>query len=209
GEVSLSRGILAGGCAGLCQIIVTTPMELLKIQLQDAGRSAMLGAKSGETKLTATKVALNLFKEKGIRGVYKGFYSTMLRDVTFSAIYFPFFAALNSVGKRKKDRDEAVFYHSFCSGVIAGTVASLAVTPFDVVKTRLQTITKGSTDKTYSGIMDCFRKTLAHEGIKAFFKGGYTRAMVIAPLFGIAQTVYYFGIAEGIFSFCDNRMGYM
>ena len=30
--------MLAGGSAGFCQIIVTTPMELLKIQLQDAGR---------------------------------------------------------------------------------------------------------------------------------------------------------------------------
>lgn len=30
----------AGGLAGLCQIIITTPMELLKIQMQDAGRIA-------------------------------------------------------------------------------------------------------------------------------------------------------------------------
>lgn len=30
--------MLAGGGAGFCQIVVTTPMELLKIQLQDAGR---------------------------------------------------------------------------------------------------------------------------------------------------------------------------
>ena len=29
----------AGAGAGMCQIIVTTPMELLKIQLQDAGRT--------------------------------------------------------------------------------------------------------------------------------------------------------------------------
>ena len=56
----------------------------------------MLGAETGQKKLTATKVALDLFREKGIRGIYKGFYSTMLRDVTFSAIYFPFFAYLNS-----------------------------------------------------------------------------------------------------------------
>lgn len=32
--------MMAGGLAGLCQIVVTTPMELLKIQLQDAGRVA-------------------------------------------------------------------------------------------------------------------------------------------------------------------------
>ena len=37
----------AGGMAGMCQIVVTTPMELLKIQLQDAGRVAAQ-QKSGE-----------------------------------------------------------------------------------------------------------------------------------------------------------------
>lgn len=40
--------MLAGGLAGACQIIVTTPMELLKIQMQDAGRVAM-AAKEGDT----------------------------------------------------------------------------------------------------------------------------------------------------------------
>lgn len=39
--------MLAGGLAGACQIIVTTPMELLKIQMQDAGRVAM-AAKEGD-----------------------------------------------------------------------------------------------------------------------------------------------------------------
>lgn len=39
--------MLAGGLAGACQIIITTPMELLKIQMQDAGRVAM-AAKEGD-----------------------------------------------------------------------------------------------------------------------------------------------------------------
>lgn len=30
--------VLAGCGAGTCQVVVTTPMEMLKIQLQDAGR---------------------------------------------------------------------------------------------------------------------------------------------------------------------------
>lgn len=34
------KGMIAGGGAGFCQIVVTTPMELLKIQMQDAGRIA-------------------------------------------------------------------------------------------------------------------------------------------------------------------------
>jgi len=40
-SLTLPREILAGGGAGLCQITITTPMELLKIQLQDSGRSCM------------------------------------------------------------------------------------------------------------------------------------------------------------------------
>lgn len=36
----LLREMVAGGCAGFCQIVITTPMELLKIQMQDAGRIA-------------------------------------------------------------------------------------------------------------------------------------------------------------------------
>lgn len=42
----LLREMLAGGSAGACQIVVTTPMELLKIQMQDAGRVAA-AAKAG------------------------------------------------------------------------------------------------------------------------------------------------------------------
>lgn len=43
-----------------------------------------------------------------------------------------------------------------------------------------------------------FRRTLKNEGVTAFFKGGACRMMVIAPLFGIAQMVYYLGIGERI-----------
>lgn len=35
----------AGGLAGFCQIVITTPMELLKIQMQDAGRVAAAAQK--------------------------------------------------------------------------------------------------------------------------------------------------------------------
>lgn len=38
GKLTVFREMLAGCCAGMCQVIITTPMEMLKIQLQDAGR---------------------------------------------------------------------------------------------------------------------------------------------------------------------------
>ncbi|CAD5216767.1 unnamed protein product [Bursaphelenchus okinawaensis] len=181
------RGMIAGGLAGLCQIIVTTPMELLKIQLQQAHG----------TKLSATQLALSLFKEKGIAGLYRGIGPTMARDVTFSMIYFPLFAQLDSLAPRKNDGSGgAVFYGSFLAGIVAGAVGSLSVTPLDVIKTRIQLINSAKGSTTYNGIADAFVKILKEEGPKALFKGAALRMMVMAPLFGIAQTVYYIGVAE-------------
>lgn len=112
GKLPVLREMLAGGSAGFCQIIITTPMELLKIQLQDAGRIAAQAKLSGATagsaggapivqKVSATNIAMNLLKTKGITGLYKGTAATMLRDVSFSVVYFPLFARLNSLGPRK------------------------------------------------------------------------------------------------------------
>lgn len=110
----------AGGLAGLFQIVVTTPMELLKIQMQDAGRLAAQAKLVGKTvsKTSATKIALELLREKGILGLYKGIGATALRDVSFSIVYFPLFATLNSFGPRKNDGSgDAAFFVSFFSGL--------------------------------------------------------------------------------------------
>nr|CAD7258928.1 unnamed protein product [Timema shepardi] len=199
GKIPLPREMLAGGLAGLCQIIITTPMELLKIQLQDAGRVAAAGTEGVKVapKTSATAITLELLRTKGILGLYKGIGATMLRDVSFSVIYFPLFARLNALGPRRKDNSgEAVFWCSLLSGCTSGAITALLVNPFDVVKTRLQLLKRAEGEIAYTSIADAFIKIWKNEGVKAFFKGGACRMIVIAPLFGIAQMVYYLGVAE-------------
>nr|XP_046912740.1 mitochondrial glutamate carrier 1-like [Dermatophagoides farinae] len=199
GNITLHREMIAGSLAGLCQIVVTTPMELLKIQLQDAGRLQTAGIQERQS---ATRIALNLIRTKGIFGLYRGTAATMVRDVTFSAIYFPMFANLNKLGPKTTSNNggggggETVFWASFLAGCVSGGIAASAVNPIDVIKTRLQTLKRAEHEQHYSGIRDAFIRIWRDEGIKAFFKGAGCRVMVIAPLFGIAQTVYYLGVAE-------------
>ena len=155
--------------------------------------------KTGAPKMSALSLTMDLLKSKGILGLYKGTGATMLRDVSFSICYFPLFANLNAIGPKKHPGSgESVFWWSFISGCAAGSISALLVNPADVVKTRLQLINKGASDQTYNGIVDAFTKIFKQEGPKAFFKGGLCRMIVIAPLFGIAQMVYYFGIAEAL-----------
>ncbi|XP_050968028.1 solute carrier family 25 member 55a [Labeo rohita] len=222
--LTVFREMLAGCAAGMCQVIITTPMEMLKIQLQDAGRLAAQQRKPGiipATRLattnavlsrsynvvpnaspraiSATQIARELLHTKGIQGLYKGLGATLLRDVPFSIVYFPLFANMNKLGKPSPD-EAAPFYWSFISGCVAGSTAAVAVNPCDVIKTRLQSLSKGANEETYSGIIDCFSKIIKREGPSAFLKGAGCRALVIAPLFGIVQVMYFVGVGEFIMS---------
>ncbi|XP_037716905.1 mitochondrial glutamate carrier 1 isoform X2 [Drosophila subpulchrella] len=197
GKLPLPRAALAGGLAGLFQIVVTTPMELLKIQMQDAGRVASAARAEGREvkQFTAMDLTKKLLRERGILGLYKGIGATGVRDITFSMIYFPLMAIINDKGPRKSDGSgEAVFYWSLMAGLVGGMTAAFLVTPLDVIKTRLQ----ADSEKEFHGIVDCVQKTLKHEGVTAFFKGGLCRIMVVAPLFGIAQMFYFLGVGEKI-----------
>uniref|UniRef100_W5UKI4 Mitochondrial glutamate carrier 2 n=1 Tax=Ictalurus punctatus TaxID=7998 RepID=W5UKI4_ICTPU len=214
GKLPLWGEILAGCGAGTCQVVVTTPMEMLKIQLQDAGRLAAQRSVSASdpasspslasshhtaVRRSATAITLKLLRTQGLRGLYKGTGATLLRDVPFSMIYFPLFAKFNAVG-RSGDlaHERAPFLQSFASGCGAGSVAAVAVTPLDVIKTRLQTLQKGEGEDSYRGIIDCTRRILNREGPSAFLKGATCRALVIAPLFGIAQGIYFLGVGEQV-----------
>lgn len=219
--LTVIKEMLSGCAAGTCQVIITTPMEMLKIQLQDAGRLAaqriiatVPSAKHATAspvltraynvtpvpvmrKISATQIAAELFRAHGISGLYKGLGATLLRDVPFSVIYFPLFANLNKLGQRSAS-EKAPFHVSFLAGCVAGCTAAVAVNPCDVIKTRLQSLNRGAHEESYRGIVDCARKLWIKEGPAAFFKGASCRALVIAPLFGIAQVMYFVGVGEYI-----------
>lgn len=57
----MHRQALAGALAGLFQIVVTTPMELLKIQMQDAGRKAIEAKQGMQTIPPIIKIKLYCF----------------------------------------------------------------------------------------------------------------------------------------------------
>ncbi|XP_034079252.1 mitochondrial glutamate carrier 1 isoform X1 [Gymnodraco acuticeps] len=219
GHLPLWGEVLAGCGAGTCQVVVTSPMEMLKIQLQDAGRLAAQrpvptpAAAPGPAptliapppprpspppRASAMGITAELLKTKGLAGLYRGAGATLMRDVPFSMIYFPLFAHLNALGREKLGdvQARAPFWQSFMAGCGAGSVAAVAVTPLDVIKTRLQTLQKGVGEDTYKGIVDCTQRIMMREGPSAFLKGATCRALVIAPLFGIAQGVYFLGVGE-------------
>lgn len=74
--------MFAGGCGGFCQVVFTNPLEIIKIQMQMAGESGQ------------RLKGLHLFQELGFRQMYRGSRACWMRDITFSAIYFPAYSHL-------------------------------------------------------------------------------------------------------------------
>ncbi|XP_076169185.1 calcium-binding mitochondrial carrier protein Aralar1 isoform X3 [Ptiloglossa arizonensis] len=169
--------IISGACAGGSQVIFTNPLEIVKIRLQVAGEIA------GGSKVRAWSVV----KELGLLGLYKGARACFLRDIPFSAIYFPMYAHTKA-----RLADEGGYntpLSLLVSGALAGVPAAALVTPADVIKTRLQVVAReGQT--TYNGLMDCARKIYREEGARAFWKGATARVFRSSPQFGVTLFTY-------------------
>jgi solute carrier family 25 (mitochondrial aspartate/glutamate transporter), member 12/13 len=147
-------------------------MEIVKLRMQLAGETV------GAPRLSAA----GTISELGITGLYRGVAACWLRDVPFSFVFFPLFANL----KIAFDGENSLV-GLFSAGAIAGSFSAGFVTPFDVIKTRLQV--KGG-DARYKGIADCAVKIMREEGPMAFSKGLIPRMLVQAPLFGCTLLSY-------------------
>lgn len=82
GKIWWPYELLAGGSAGMCQVIFTNPLEIVKIRLQVQGEVA-------KTQAVEKRSAMWIVRNLGLVGLYKGASACLMRDVPFSAIYFP------------------------------------------------------------------------------------------------------------------------
>ncbi|XP_031441564.1 calcium-binding mitochondrial carrier protein Aralar2 [Clupea harengus] len=177
GTVPLPLEILSGACAGGSQVIFTNPLEIVKIRLQVAGEIT-----------TGPRVsALSVIRDLGFFGLYKGAKACFMRDIPFSAIYFPCYAHTKA---SLADEDGRVGPGRLLfAGALAGMPAASLVTPADVIKTRLQVAARAG-QTTYTGVIDCFWKILHEEGPRAFWKGAGARVCRSSPQFGVTLVTY-------------------
>jgi len=201
GRIELHNEAIAGGLAGFCQVVVTSPMEMLKIRMQ-------LQNKKPEAERQRIGQVVRSIVNGGLRGIYQGAAATLLRDVPFSILYFPLFSNLKLYmamqpsnhpiygSMRRPNTDHLLdsaarvnLLGTFMAGLVAGSVSAVAVTPADVIKTRLQS--EGGLQK-YVNIRQCTVMTAKEGGLAAFFKGATGRLMLIGPLFGVVLATYEF-----------------
>jgi len=180
GEVALPAEILSGGVAGGCQVLFTNPLEIVKIRMQ-LDRTATLAATA---------------KEVGFRGLYQGASACLLRDIPFSAIYFPAYAHLKQAFSSSDGHLPLEW--ALLAGFFAGFPAAGLTTPADVIKTRLQAKTPPG-EIPYKGLFSTGRRIWAEEGFAALWKGAGLRMIRSPPQFAVTLFVY-----EALQRFCQS-----
>jgi len=162
---ALSTGELAaaGFLSAVPTTLVTAPVERAKVLLQVQGQGG-----SGPQYKGVLDVIGHLYKEGGIRSIYRGTFATLARDGPGSAAYFAAYEvtkkALKPAGAQSSDLNIG---QVILAGGTAGVAMWAIAIPPDVLKSRLQSAPTG----TYSGIVDCARKTIAVDGVRALWKG--------------------------------------
>lgn len=195
GKISAKSEIFSGACAGACQVIFTNPLEVVKIRLQVKSEYAKDSLELSESS------ALGIVKKLGFTGLYKGVVACLMRDVPFSAIYFPTYAHVkknlfNLDPQSGTGRSRLKTWELLLSGALAGMPAAFLTTPCDVIKTRLQ-IDPHKGEVKYRGILHAARTIMKEEGFKSFFKGGGARVLRSSPQFGFTLAAYE--MFKGIF----------
>ncbi|KAH8045155.1 hypothetical protein JL720_16793 [Aureococcus anophagefferens] len=164
GKVSMGASFLAGLGAGVCEAtLAVTPQETLKTKLINLN----MGLADGVP---------HLLRTEGLAGLYAGWFSTCLKQGGNQGSRFFYMAQwrLFMAGDAEAKLPRHV---TFAGGLGAGLFSVVCTSPFDVVKTRMQS----TGAKAYASTADCFRQIAANEGPRAFFSGARGPPRVVGP----------------------------
>lgn len=138
----------------------------------------------------------DLVRTEGITGLWKGYTATILRDVPFSAMYWPTYETIKrQMLRHSTDPTTPTMSQSFIAGAISGSIASTVTLPMDVIKTHRQ-IELG--EKHILHVKDgcvgsnwCVAKEIVRsQGVKGLFTGLTPRILKVAPACAIMISSY-------------------
>lgn len=175
---------VAGGVASVATSVVYTPSEVVKQRCQVSGN------------VGAWRACTQIVSEGGVRGLYKGWTAVLCRNIPQSAIkFFVFEKLMQQVYSRCPSDGRSGIHSAFPTlavGGIAGSTAAMFTTPFDTVKTRLQTRGVGGLEAGAGGVGATARDIIAKEGVGGLYRGLVPRLVIYVTQGAVFFTAYEF-----------------
>ncbi|CAM8878489.1 unnamed protein product [Rhodiola kirilowii] len=191
------KGVALGGVStGAIQSLLLSPVELLKIRLQLQSQPCIVpNIRDGNRHSGPINLARSIYRNEGVKGIYRGLGITMLRDAPCLGFYFWTYEYAREQlhpGCRKSGQENLTTM--LVAGGLAGVASWVCCYPLDVVKTRLQA--QSNSSLKYNGIVDCFRKSVQEDGYRVLWRGlgtAVARAFVVnGAIFAAYETALRF-----------------
>jgi solute carrier family 25 (mitochondrial citrate transporter), member 1 len=175
GTLSPLRNLGAGIASGIvASTFAVTPTERIKTALIDDARND----KKFRNAWHATKT---LVAEHGLLAVYRGYITTTLKQASATAVRLGTYNILKDF-ERIRDIPQTTAT-TFANGAVAGTIVVFATQPFDVLKTRSQSV-RGA------GVLEAFTSVMKDFGVKGLWRGSTMRLGRTVLAGGILFSVY-------------------
>lgn len=170
--------LAAGALAGIAEHTLTYPLDFIKTRLQVLHPTPQ-ALYSG---LTSALRTISL--EEGPLRLLRGIQSVALGAGPAHAVYFASYEQVKRALVREGEEGSSPVKTGI-AGAVATTLADAIMTPFDVIKQRLQLH-----NSQYRGLWDCFQQVLKREGPKAFYLSYPTTLLLNVPFHGLQFPIY-------------------
>jgi len=150
---------LAGAITGGTGSVVGNPFDVMKTLAQtNSGKSVGL-----------TALVADMYKAQGIAGFYRGVEVNIMRACVLNATKMGVYdmtkgLVVDQTGWKRKD-----IRTSFSAAFVAGFFMTCTVSPFDMIRTKL--MNQPPDKKIYTGLLDCFVKTVSQDGVMSLWRG--------------------------------------
>ncbi|EDW77226.1 uncharacterized protein Dwil_GK22254 [Drosophila willistoni] len=181
GEISYGLGLMWGAIGGVVGSYCSSPFFLIKTQLQSqAAKQIAVGFQHEHSSMS--DALRQIWQKNGIVGLWRGSVAALPRAAVGSGAQIATFGKTKSL-LQEYDLVTQPSCNSFCAGLIAGSIMSVAITPPDVITTRLynQGVDAQGRGLLYKGWLDCFLKIFKAEGVYGMYKGFWANYLRIAP----------------------------
>ncbi|KAG9457720.1 hypothetical protein H6P81_002228 [Aristolochia fimbriata] len=143
-----------------------------------------------QAQLSCIKTAFAIVRHEGLRGLYRGFGTSLMGTIPARALYMTALEVTKSnVGtatvRLGLPEPTAAAVANAAAGLSAAMAAQLVWTPVDVISQRLMVQGTGSAPAAanckYSGGIDAFRKILVSDGLRGLYRGFGMSILTYAP----------------------------
>jgi solute carrier family 25 carnitine/acylcarnitine transporter 20/29 len=178
GNNNIYYNYLIGAGTGLLGPIFGTPLQVVKIAMQTSQVSNN-NSDAVSIRNSLEYVKYN-YKTYGIKGFYRGFIPTLLKDSIFGMSFIgSYYTFRDYVGTDK-------WYKNFFNGAAAHCLTWYFFIPIDYIKTNIQKT------ETKIKIIDVIKTSYKNHGIFVFWKGVIPACLRTIPVSGIAMMGYEF-----------------